>query len=71
MRLPCAVALAIDVLNTHDLRLARKLYQFLNPLDVLLGDRAFCAYADLISIKNLGCDAVFRKYQSRKTSRIK
>ena len=41
-----AIALAIDVLNTHDLKLARKLYSFLNPLDVLLGDRAFCAYAD-------------------------
>ena len=62
-----AIALAIDVLNTHDLKLARKLYQFLNPLDVLLGDRAFCAYADLVSIKNLECDAVFRKHQSRKT----
>jgi hypothetical protein len=55
-------------MNTHDLKLARKLYGFLNPLDVLLGDRAFCAYADLISIKNLGCDAVFRKHQSRKTT---
>lgn len=63
-----AIALAIDALNTHDIQLARKLYQFLNPLDVLLGDRAFCAYADLISIKNLGCDAVFRKHQSRKTT---
>lgn len=63
-----AVALASDVLNTHDLKLARKLYQFLNPKDVLLGDRAFCAYADLILIKNLGCDAVFRKHQSRKTT---
>jgi Transposase DDE domain len=63
-----AVALTSDVLNTHDLKLARKLYGFLNRLDVLLGDRAFCAYADLISIKNLGCDAVFRKHQSRKTT---
>jgi hypothetical protein len=62
-----AIALASDVLNTHDLQLARKLYQLLNPLDVLLGDRAFCSYADLVSIKNLGCDAVFRKHQSRKT----
>jgi hypothetical protein len=63
-----AIALTIDVLNTHDLKLARKLYKFLNPKDVLLGDRAFCADADLISIKNLGCDAVFRKHQSRKTT---
>ena len=35
-----ALALAIDVLNTHDINLARKLYQFLNPLDILVGDRA-------------------------------
>lgn len=63
-----AVALVIHVLNSHDLKLARKLYQFLNPKDVLLGDRAFCAYADLVAIKNLECDAVFRKHQSRKTS---
>lgn len=53
-----AVASVIDVLNTHDIKLARKLYQFLSPLDILLGDRAFCAYADLIAIKNLDCDAV-------------
>jgi len=63
-----AVALVIDVLNTHDIKLARKLYQFLNPLDILLGDRAFCAYADMVSIKNLDCDAVFRKHQARTTS---
>jgi hypothetical protein len=62
-----AIALAIDVLNTHDLKLARKLYKELNPKDVLLGDRAFCAYADLVFIRNVDCDAVFRKHQSRKT----
>jgi len=32
-----AVALVIDVLNTHDIKLARQLYQFLNPLDLLVG----------------------------------
>lgn len=63
-----AITLCIDVMNTHDIKLARKLYQFLNPLDILLGDRAFCAYADLISIKKLNCDAVFRKHQSRNTT---
>jgi Transposase DDE domain len=63
-----AIALVIDVLNSHDLKLARQLYQFLNPLDVLLGDRAFCAYVDLVVIKKLDCDAVFRKHQSRTTS---
>ncbi|WP_375499824.1 hypothetical protein [uncultured Nostoc sp.] len=28
----------------------------------------FCAYADLIAIKKIDCDAVFRKHQYRKTS---
>ncbi|WP_265276716.1 IS4 family transposase [Nostoc sp. KVJ3] len=63
-----AVALCINVLNTHDIKLARQLYQFLNPFDILLGDRAFCAYADLVAIKKINCDAVFRKHQARKTS---
>ncbi|OYD97180.1 IS4 family transposase [Nostoc sp. 'Peltigera membranacea cyanobiont' 232] len=63
-----AVALCIDVLNTHDIKLARKMYSFLKPNDVLLGDRAFCAYADMFTIRKLGCDAVFRKHQSRTTT---
>ena len=63
-----AVALVIDVMNTHDIKLARQLYQFLKPLDILIGDRAFCAYADIVAIKNLDCDVVFRKHQSRTTS---
>lgn len=62
-----AIGLVIDVFNTHDIQLARKLYQFLKPGDVLLGDRAFCAYADLVKIKSLGCDGLFRKHQGRKT----
>lgn len=63
-----AVALVINVLNTHDVKLARQLYQFLKPLDILIGDRAFCAYTDIVAIKNLDCDVVFRKHQSRTSS---
>ncbi len=63
-----ATAFCIDVLNTHDIKLARRLYSFLKPNDVLLGDRAFCAYADMFAIKQLDCDAVFRKHQSRTTT---
>ncbi|MEM7556204.1 MAG: hypothetical protein AAF378_19290 [Cyanobacteria bacterium P01_A01_bin.84] len=33
-----AIALVIDVFNTHDIQLARKLYEFLNPGDVILGE---------------------------------
>ena len=60
------VAVVINTLNTHDIKLARQLYQFLNPGDVLLGDCAFCSYADLIFIQNHNCDAVFRLSQARK-----
>ncbi len=63
-----AIALCIDVLNTHDIKLARRLYSFLKPNDVLLGHRAFCAYADMFTIKKLNCDAVFHKHQSRTTT---
>lgn len=35
---------------------------------MLLGDRAFCAYADMVTITKLGCDAIFRKHQSRTTT---
>jgi hypothetical protein len=61
-----AIALVIDVLNTHDVKLARRVYEFLNPDDVLLGDRAFCSYADLVFVKKRQADAVFRKHQGRK-----
>lgn len=60
-----AVALVIDVFNTHDVKLARRLYQFLSPGDVILGDRAFCSYADVVFVQNHACDAVFRDHQSR------
>lgn len=61
-----AVALVIDVCTTHDVKLARRLYEFLNPGDILLGDRAFCSYADVASVQNHDCDGVFRKHQGRK-----
>ncbi|MDZ4877076.1 MAG: IS4 family transposase ISAcma16 [Chroococcidiopsis cubana SAG 39.79] len=42
-----AIALCIDVMNTHDIKLARNLYGCLKPNDVLVGDRAYerlCRY---------------------------
>jgi Transposase DDE domain/Insertion element 4 transposase N-terminal len=60
-----AIALAIDKLNTNDIKLARRIYQFLNPLDILLGDSAFCSYADFCWICNNRCDAVVRKHNGR------
>jgi predicted solute-binding protein len=56
----------INVLTTHDIKLARQLYQFLNQYDVLLGDCAFCSYADIIFIQNHNCDVASRLSQARK-----
>lgn len=61
-----AVALVIQRKDTHDLKLARIIYQFLSPGDVLLGDCAFCSYADMFFIQNHACDAVFRLSPTRK-----
>lgn len=66
LRSRAAVAVVIDVLSTHDVKLARLLYQFLHPGDILLGPTAFCSYADLVFIQNYSCDAVFRLSQARK-----
>jgi len=60
-----ATAVAIDILNTNDIKIARKLYQFLRPLDVLLGDSAFCSYADFFWIRQRSCDTVIRKHKGR------
>jgi len=64
-----AVAGVIDVLNTHDLKLARALYQFLTPGDILLGDRAFCSYSGIVFVQNRQVDVVLRKHQGRKELR--
>ena len=37
-----ALGLVIEVFKTHDVKLARLLYDYLNALDVLVGDRAIC-----------------------------
>ena len=42
------------------------MYDYLKPLDVLLGDRAICSYTDVNQVKNRGADVVFRKHQARK-----
>ena len=60
-----AIDIVIDVFRTHDIKLARQLYKFLNPGDIALGDRAFCAYSDIYFLQSQSCDAIFRKHQGR------
>ncbi len=61
-----AIGIIIDVFKTHDIKLARQLYKYLNPGDIALGDRAFCAYSDIYFLQKQSCDAIFRKHQGRK-----
>ncbi len=60
-----AIGIVIDVFKTHDIKLARQLYKYLNPGDIALGDRAFCAYSDIYFLQKQECDAIFRKHQGR------
>ena len=59
------VGVIIDVFKTHDIKLARKLTDYLDPGDILLGDRAFCSYIDIYFWKNKGIDSVMRLHQGR------
>ncbi len=61
-----AIGIIIDVFKTHDIKLARVLYNYLNPGDIALGDRAFGAYSDIYFLQKQSCDAIFRKHQGRK-----
>ena len=60
-----AIAVIIEVFKTHDVKLARQLYDCLEPGDIFLSDRACCSYADIYFIKQRNCDAVIRLHQSR------
>lgn len=62
-----AIGLRIAALNTGEVTLARSLYESLDPNDVLVGDRAFGTYGDLVLVRQSGADGVFRKHQARKS----
>ncbi|MDJ0719365.1 MAG: IS4 family transposase [Prochloraceae cyanobacterium] len=59
------MGIAIDIFNTHDINLARELTKYLEAGDILLGDRAFCAYSDICLWIKQGCDVVVRLHQAR------
>ena len=52
------VGIAIDIWKTADINLARQLSKYLELGDILLGDRAFCAYTDICLWMRQGCDVV-------------
>jgi len=59
------LALAKDKLTVHERTLFRRLWEKLEPGEVVLGDRGFNSFADLYRLKAAGVDSVMRKHQRR------
>jgi hypothetical protein len=52
-------------LRRHEAVLARLLWKFLDPGDILLADRGFCSFHDLSALPRRGVDCVLRMHQGR------
>lgn len=61
------VSAGIASLTMSEIVMSRLLYANLVPDDVILADRAYGNYVDLVLVKQQGADAVFRKNHLRKT----
>lgn len=59
------LAFVQDTCQTHDLKLARRLVCWLQPAEVLLGDRAYCGWVFLVLLRRRGADFVIRLHQAR------
>ena len=55
-----------DSLRSHDLRLFHRLWAFLKPGDIVLGDRAFGEYTTAAQLPRRGVDVVARLHHQRK-----
>jgi hypothetical protein len=58
--------IAVDSLRSHDLRLFRRLWQYLQAGDIVLGDRAFGEYSTLAQLPRQGVDVIARLHHQRK-----
>jgi hypothetical protein len=56
---------AIGPLKMSELRLWRELWPVLSPGEIVLGDRFYCTFYDLVGVMQRGCDALFRLHQAR------
>ena len=56
---------AIGPLWMSELRLWRTLWPALSPGEIVLGDRFYCSFYDLVGVTRRSCDAVFRLHQRR------
>jgi hypothetical protein len=56
---------AIGPLWMSELYLWRKLWPRLSPGEIVLGDRFYCSFYDVVGVRRRGCDGVFRLHASR------
>lgn len=57
---------AEGTLRIHECKLFRRLFAFFRPGDVILADRAFCAYSDIATLQRMQVDTVVRQHQARR-----
>jgi len=55
----------VGPLGISELALWRKLWAVLSPGEIVLGDRLFCSFYDIVGVTRRQCDAVFRLHQNR------
>ena len=60
------VDVVIDSLHSAELPLFRKLWHHFERGDVIVSDRAYCAYVDMVRLLQRGVFCVFRLHQGRK-----
>jgi hypothetical protein len=56
---------AIGALRVSELALWRTLWPCLSPGEIVLGDRFYCTFYDIVGVVRRGCDAVFRLHARR------
>ena len=59
------LAAAGGPLKMSELALWRKLWSVLSPGEIVLGDRFYCSFYDIVGVMRRGCDAVFRLNEKR------
>ncbi len=64
------VDIAYEAFTVPERTLYRRLWRTLRKGDILLGDRGFCALADIFLLGQQGVDCVMRKNGRRKNSRL-
>ncbi|HQK95805.1 MAG TPA: IS4 family transposase [Armatimonadota bacterium] len=67
----CIIDMVLSSLHVHDSRLARPLWERLQPGDILLADRGFAAYGLLAALKRRGVDVVIRQHHRREAGSMR